>query len=396
MIRVGFVLSLSDGWMGGINYFRNLLSAVHSLTDRIVEPIIFTGCNTKIEKFNDFPPVEIIRSRIFDRHSLPWFARKAYYSLFDHDLLLQQLFVKHGIEVFSHSGLHSASLGSHSRIPSIGWIPDLQHRRMPGFFSDLELKQRDRDFGKICTCCDRVIVSSFDAQADLAVFNPTGAQRSKVLQFVPEVNARADCASWEDVQKKYSINSIYFSLPNQFWTHKNHLLVVKALKKLKDQGVNALVLATGSVADYRQQSHFRSFMAYVEECGVSEEFRVLGVVPYSDLVALMKYSIAVINPSFFEGWSTSVEESKALGKTVVLSDIPVHREQSPERSVYFNPNDPDELAIVMKQLLDSWRLDEEDNWMIKARIDLPIRREGFARNYQQIVSDLLYSKKQML
>lgn len=33
-----------------------------------------------------------------------------------------------------------------------------------------------------------------------------------------------------------------------------------------------------------------------------------------------------VNPSFYEGWSTTVEEAKSIGVPLLLSDIPVHRE----------------------------------------------------------------------
>lgn len=46
---------------------------------------------------------------------------------------------------------------------------------------------------------------------------------------------------------------------------------------------------------------------------------------------LMKHAIAIINPSLFEGGSTTVEEAKSLLKVIILSGIPVHREQNPRR-----------------------------------------------------------------
>ena len=76
-------------------------------------------------------------------------------------------------------------------------------------------------------------------------------------------------------------------------------------------------------------------------------FRPLGVVPYRDMLGLMRHAVAVINPSLFEGWSTSVEEAKSMGKAVVLSDIPVHREQAPGRGLFFDPRDPD-AAVATK------------------------------------------------
>ena len=80
---------------------------------------------------------------------------------------------------------------------------------------------------------------------------------------------------------------------------------------------------------------------------MGESFRVLGSIPDHDLLGLMRNSVAILNPSLFEGWSTSVEEAKSLGKTVLLSDIAVHREQAPDLGVYFHPQDAEDLACKL-------------------------------------------------
>lgn len=47
--------------------------------------------------------------------------------------------------------------------------------------------------------------------------------------------------------------------------------------------------------------------------GVDSNFRHLGLIPYNDVFALNAACDALMNPSKFEGWSTPVEEAKALG-----------------------------------------------------------------------------------
>jgi glycosyltransferase involved in cell wall biosynthesis len=50
-----------------------------------------------------------------------------------------------------------------------------------------------------------------------------------------------------------------------------------------------------------------------------------------------------VNPSRFEGWSTTVEEAKAVGTPMLLSDIPVHREQAPHAD-FFGTDDAAAMA----------------------------------------------------
>jgi glycosyltransferase involved in cell wall biosynthesis len=54
--------------------------------------------------------------------------------------------------------------------------------------------------------------------------------------------------------------------------------------------------------------------------------------------------MALINPSRFEGWSTTVEEAKSFGVPLILSDIDVHREQTGGAARYFGIDDPGMLA----------------------------------------------------
>jgi hypothetical protein len=53
----------------------------------------------------------------------------------------------------------------------------------------------------------------------------------------------------------------------------------------------------------------------------------------------MRTGSASLNPSRFEGWSTVVEEIKALGVPMILSDLRMHRERAGETARYFAPDD---------------------------------------------------------
>jgi glycosyltransferase involved in cell wall biosynthesis len=75
---------------------------------------------------------------------------------------------------------------------------------------------------------------------------------------------------------------------------------------------------------------------------------LLGVIPYADVAALMQASVALLNPSLFEGWSTPVEEARALGVPLLLSDLDVHREQAGDNAVYFERHSAISLANVLQ------------------------------------------------
>jgi glycosyltransferase involved in cell wall biosynthesis len=140
----------------------------------------------------------------------------------------------------------------------------------------------------------------------------------------------------------------YIFLPNQYWAHKNHLTVIAALQLLKMQGEKVQLISTGLTEDYRNPNHFTNILRAVEAGGLGDLYKILGVIPYHDMASLMYHSQAVINPSLFEGWSTTVEEAKILEKRLLLSDIPVHREQAQDHALYFSPQSPSSCAQAIK------------------------------------------------
>ena len=106
------------------------------------------------------------------------------------------------------------------------------------------------------------------------------------------------------------------------------------------------------------------------------------MLSYADVQALAEASLGYINPSFFEGWSTTVEEAKYRGKPILLSDLKVHREQAPRRGVFFDPNDPEDLA---KKMWDMWQqpILNEDVDVLKRANEAALQK--FAKDYCDIV-----------
>ena len=382
MIRVGFVMAYADqNWMGGINYLSNLLHSVMRMSDRKIEPVLILPAGTPEKIMAGFPKVEVIHTAMVDYSSNFRLARKLVAKVLFRDVFLENFLRRHDIDVLSHSD----HLGLFSKLPTICWIPDFQHRRLPGFFKPEELSGRDKGYREIARHCSTLVLSSRDAQSDLKNFIPAAVAKSRVLNFVSGMGAGVESTSLEVLKDKYGISSSYLHLPNQFWAHKNHGVVIEALGILKARGKPVLVLSTGHTKDVRQPGYFEKMQSRVDQLDVADCFRVLGLVPYEDMSGLMRNSAAVINPSLFEGWSTTVEESKSLGKTIILSDIPVHREQSPEHGVYFDPKNPEKLANAIETAVSRWEPDCDQARLLKAQHALSERFSDFGRRYQDIV-----------
>ena len=381
MIRVGFAVPASwSSWLGGLNYVRNLIATV--VRERVgIEPVVLDprGRAGLLEA----PGTERIASGIFDRSSVPGRVRRAVREVAGRDVLLERLLRKHGIDALSHS----EPLRGPLHVPVVSWLADVQHRRLPQLFDASSIANRDRTFERSCRNSTLIVASSECARRDLEAFFPSSAGKVRVLRFVDASAAEAATVDAEALAARYGFHGRYLLVPNQFWAHKNHAVILRALKILAGRGRKVRILATGNTGDYRQPGFFGELMKLRDELGVEDQFQCLGVVPYADLASLERGAVAMVNPSRFEGWSTSVEEAKSLGKAILLSDIDVHREQAPERGTFFDPDSAEALAELISSAWERFDPAAERAAAEAAAGRLPSRRRAFAETYAAIVRE---------
>jgi glycosyltransferase involved in cell wall biosynthesis len=230
-----------------------------------------------------------------------------------------------------------------------GWIPDFQSRYLPEFYTSKQLSAVNRSCNTIVRQTSVVILSSRTAELDFQKFYPLHVDKIKVLPF-----RTYSLDAWyepdpEQIQYKYSLPDRFLIVSNQFWQHKNHLLVFRALKILQDQSVYPIVVCTGNLYDHRQPNYSNVILQAIDELNLNNQVHLLGLIHRLDQIQLMRRALAVIQPSLFEGWSTVVEDSRCLGKEILLSDIAVHLEQNPPNGQFFEQNSPEDLACLMKQ-----------------------------------------------
>jgi glycosyltransferase involved in cell wall biosynthesis len=128
-------------------------------------------------------------------------------------------------------------------------------------------------------------------------------------------------------------------------------------------------------------------LASIDRLGVASRARVLGVIPYDDVLTLARGAVAVLNPSLSEGWSTTVEEAKTFQTPLCLSDLPVHREQAPEGTVFFDPRSPRDLADALER---AWAAKSPARPSLeRVRRDAAERQERFAEGFHQIARETM-------
>jgi hypothetical protein len=348
-LRVAFTAVPRSLWAGGYNYQRNLFTALGRYCSGEITPVVFSGMAddaAEIAEIAQLPAVEVARSSAFDRRRSGLVEALA----FGLDRPAVSEFRAEGIDVVLENARY---FGWRLPLPAIAWFPDFQHRRLPQLFSPAARWRRDLGFRAQILSGRHIMLSSESALADCRRFYPAHSNDIAVVRFATQPAADFLTADAADVQAKYGLPPRYFYLPNQFWRHKNHQVVVDALTILKKRGRDVVVAASGSPQDPREADYFDNLMRQVEDRGLTANFRYLGMIPLDHVYALLRASLALINPSRFEGWSTSVEEAKSFGVPMVLSDIDVHREQTGGTARYFGLDDPATLADLLGETVQT-------------------------------------------
>ena len=386
MIKVGFLLNFPLDYKGGINYLKNLFYAINKFHNDKVEITMFVSSDISEEYLNMFSPyASIVKTNLLKRKSVPWFFSKVTGRFFDYDLFTYNLLMKHKIDVISHSNF----IFPNKKIKSLNWIPDFQYIHYSDLWTPAQLKVTEYLHANLIKKSDAIVLSSHAAFDDFRLNHSQYQDKVNVLNFVSQPDNDLEILlkneGEEQIKQIYHIDRPFFYMPNQFWSHKNHKIVFDAVKILKEKGFNPLVLTSGLMSDYRNGSnHVENLRQFVTDNSLTENILFLGLIPYYQVIKLILMADCIINPSFFEGWSSTVEEAKTVGKRILLSNIPVHIEQAPQFGVYFDPNNGVELAVEMEKIINMPNnLDLDDKYL---RTILDNRTKTFANEYFKILT----------
>jgi len=232
------------------------------------------------------------------------------------------------------------------RAASVGWIPDFQHAYLPEYFDAPTVAARMEECRRCARLNDLVLLSSQAVAGHFRSLLPEFAAKARVAEF-PSLFAYEGGLGTPDASlgARYGIPEKFILVINQFWAHKNHRVVVEAAAELRRRGCPAQFVFVGNMADHRQDSRCiaSETLQVIARHGLGGSVRMLGRVSRADLVELLRHAAAVLQPSRFEGWSTTVQDAKAIGRPLICSNIAVHVEQAPG-AAFFADNDACSLA----------------------------------------------------
>jgi len=347
--RVGIIYNYNENWIGGAYYIQNLIRSLNYLPkEEQIQLHILTKYKQEFEELK----------KVTNYSNLKFVQYFPQYNKMERGLneLSKKVFKKKCIEkkikldwIFP---LYAVPKHLEHIKEMVFWIPDFQEKYLPNFFSAEEVNNRQLYCQNMVASDYPIVFSSQSALNDFNTFFPDAKNKKKVLQFAvihPDLKSN----DINEVKTKYNIEGDYFFSPNQFWQHKNQIAIIEAAKILKEQGIVVKIIFTGKEHDYRNPDYTANLKQKVLDYQLENDILFLGFIDRMDQLVLMKNAQAIIQPSLFEGWSTVVEDAKAVNQTLIVSNLAVHKEQLENKAYYFAPNDYDELALRMIEVINN-------------------------------------------
>ncbi|MHC4505831.1 MAG: glycosyltransferase family 4 protein, partial [Planctomycetota bacterium] len=189
----------------------------------------------------------------------------------------------------------------------------------------------------------------------LRLYGPYGItpDHVKVLPFLPACYLAADVprSDRRRVRENHRLPERFLFYPAQFWPHKNHVMVVRALGLLeRERGVRAPIALCGSHSGEHRETTFREVMTRARALGVCEQIRYLGYVDDEDMSALYAEAAALVMPTFFGPTNIPILEAWAFGCPVITSDIRGVREQAGDAAILVDPRSVEAIAEAIHKV----------------------------------------------
>lgn len=257
----------------------------------------------------------------------------------------------------------------------IAVIHDLMHRyepRFPEVGTPATVKDREVLFTGMIEHCDAILVDSKVGKLHvLKCYRQAREEQIRILPFV----AFGEIVDCKPRKPKFSLPDKFFFYPTQFWLHKNHVGLARAVGQLAVQYPDIHVLAAGNTA----QNGFSDFQRVVQAKNIEHCFTLPGYISVEEMAWCYRHARALVMPTFFGPTNIPPLEAMALDCPVAVSDIYGMPEQCGEAALYFPPDDVPAMAAVLERLWTDDVLCED------------LRRKGQART--QLCNQITFRKQ---
>lgn len=371
-MKIGINLKTFNGWAGGVDFIRHITCCLDLANENKAQEInILIPKNDLVFKLKKILyPLYSLFSSIIYRNKIIWQFWPGFDQIYLEDTFAGLKNVKKILidQTLSSDFLHIQKSkfdilfpcihppSSNYKFAWIGYLHDFQHKYMPENFDKKTISTRNKEFKYMLMNAKHIIVNSNSVKKDIRKFYVKHNAKIHVLPFCP-----APKLEWlkdqRDCREDYKISKPYFIICNQFWKHKNHEIAFKAFSSLLSKvGKNFELVCTGQINDTRNPNYFDKITKLLNRLNIFNDVKIIGHVPKINQISLLKKSIAVIQPTLFEGGpgGGASYDAVSLGHPLIISNINVNKEiDKRDRIFFFDPKNQHDLTKKMIYIIEN-------------------------------------------
>ncbi len=371
-MRIGFDAKRAFHNSSGLGNFSR--TVIRSLSSIYPDHQYFLFTPAVSNKFAAFPPENVIPvepGKAIDR-LLPSYWRSI---RMGDDIASLKIDIYHGLSNELPQNINQ------SGTKSVVTIHDLIFLRYPHLYKSIDRYIYKNKFFAACKMAEKIIAISEQTRTDLISFFNINPDKIDVIyqgcdpsfyQIVPD-------------EKKALAKKIY-NLPETFMLYvgtveerKNLLQIIKARH---EYGIDLPLVAIG-----RPTAYMSKIKEYISKQKITD-IRFMETVPLSELPAIYQMSSVFVYPSSFEGFGIPILEALNSGVPVIAAKGSCLEETGGIHSLYIDPENPEEIAVAVNNVLSDNRLREK---MIEEGFKhaLNFREEKTSRKIMELYQKLL-------
>lgn len=252
---------------------------------------------------------------------------------------------KLGLDIY-HGLSHELPYGiEKTKTHTVVTMHDLLFLKQPELFPAFDRKMYCKKYLHSCQIADRIIAVSEHTKRDLQeLVHIPEAKIEVVYQGCnPTFKKLVNETQKKSLKEKYHLPEHFLLNVGAFEPKKNQLLILKALKAGK---IDMPLVIAG-----RKTNYMKELQQYVAKNGLLNQVMLLPDFPSTDLPALFQCATLFVFPSTYEGFGIPVVEALTSGIPVIAATGSCLEESGGPNSIYVNPNDEEELAVRINEVL---------------------------------------------
>jgi glycosyltransferase involved in cell wall biosynthesis len=257
-------------------------------------------------------------------------------------------------------------------LPTVFTLVDIQERFYPRFFSPEELYNRDYHYVASTHLADRVLTISEFSKSSIGRFHGVSADKILVAYLCADPRYGDSHQAGDPLADSLPFES-YLLFPANRWLHKNHDVLLRALRLLREQGSPANLVITG----YDVAGGY-PVLEKAAQYGVRDLVFTAGYVTVPQMLHLYRRAEMLVFPSLFEGFGMPPVEAMAAGCPVASSNATCLPEICGDGAEYFDPADPAAVARAVTRIRSDSNLRGAliEKGLARARVFSPERMAG--------------------